>query len=631
MLDYEQDIILIVDDTASYRRILRQILIESGCRVLEAKDGESALAIIQQIHPTLILLDVKMPGIDGFETCSRIKQNPETADIPVIFMTSLAEIEHKLEGLKVGGVDYITKPFQPEEILYRVKIHLKLRNISETLIIKNQQLQIEIEARTEAEEELVKLNQNLEVKINERTQDLSSALAKLQEKEKELAYKAYYDSLTGLPNRYWFIYRLEKFIRTKQETLSNNLAYSVLFIDLDRFKVINDSLGHLVGDELLRLVGQRLKSALPNNANLARLGGDEFIILVTDIERTEEILTLAQTLILELKRPFIFAHYEIFVGASIGVIFSHFNYQNAMQVLRDADVALYQAKATGKGTYIVLDESLRNKALARLDLENDLRKALLSRELCLHYQPIVNLKTNQLAGFEALIRWQHPQKGLISPGIFIPIAEETGLINLLNEYVLVKACEQIKLWHDQWAQVSDLFVTINLSVTNLYQSNITEKIDFLLDQKLFPISCLKIEITESGFAQESFDILDILHAINSRGIHLCIDDFGTGHSSLSRLHTMPIRTLKIDKSFVDRAHLDFDGYTIVKTILMLAQSLGITSVAEGIETEAQIEVLKGLGCDFGQGYYFYKPLNAECATNIIREQINHPNYQSNRI
>jgi diguanylate cyclase (GGDEF)-like protein len=623
MLDHEQDIILIVDDTASYRKILVQILGGSACRLLEAKDGETALTMVRQYLPTLVLLDVKMPGIDGFQTCKQIKGNPETADIPVVFMTSLTDMEHKLEGLKVGGVDYITKPFQAEEVLYRIQIHLKLRRISEAIILQNQQLQIEVEARVEAEQELLKLNQSLEAMVANRTKDLSSALVKLKEKEKELAYKAYYDELTSLPNRYWFMHFLNRFLDQKRKesgTLTHQ--HSVLFIDLDRFKVVNDSLGHLVGDELLKLVANRLHSCLPKHSSIARLGGDEFVILVTQFQDEQAVITLAETIILELQFPFKFLHYEVFIGASVGIVFSSPEHQTAMQILRDADVALYQAKAAGRGGYVILNEDLRNQALERLSLENDLRKALMEEQLVLYYQPIMDLRTHRVAGFEALIRWHHPTKGFILPSAFIQIAEETGLINYLNEYVLFKACHQIKAWQESLGTLAGIFVNINLSIANLCQSKITENIDYFLNQALFPKSCLKIEITETGLSQSSRDVLEVLHTINQLGVHLCIDDFGTGHSSLNRLHSMPIQTLKIDKSFVDRIHLDLDGYTIVKTILTLAQNLNIESVAEGIETEEQIAVLKALGCDFGQGYFFHKPLNVECATDLIQDVIN---------
>lgn len=620
MVKAAQNTILIIDDTASYRRILRRIVENIGYPVVEAADGHTALEIIQACQPMLILLDVKMPGIDGFETCRRLKANPETETIPVIFMTSLTEMSHKLRGLKVGGIDYITKPFQAEEVLYRIQIHLKLRQMSEELIAQNQQLQIEIKAKTEAQEALLKLNQNLEALVDERTQKLTAALNELQNKEKEFAYMAYYDSLTNLPNRYWFLYQFEKLIQSYQHRPSPP-PYAVLFIDLDRFKVINNSLGHTIGDELLKATAKRLKKFLPPNTTLARLGGDEFIVLLESFEHDEWVLSLTQAIITELKKPFKISFYELQISASVGVVFSHSDYEDAITMLRDADVALYRAKSLGKCTFVVLDEILRNQSLERLHLETDLRDAIHKNQLTLHYQPIIDLQQLQLAGFEALVRWHHPSNGLIPPDLFIPIAEETGLINSINEYVLTAACKQLEIWHEDYDKPHLLFVNVNLSLSSLFQNTITEKIDLFLSQNLFPKSCLKIEITESGLSEDYLNILEMLQEINARGIHLCIDDFGTGHSSLSRLHSMPISTLKIDKSFIDKVHLDDEGLTFVQTIIALAKGLNINTVAEGVESEEQLALLKELGCDYAQGYYFNKPLDVDTATHLIRTEL----------
>ncbi len=617
MLNNQQNVILIVDDNPTNIKVLFHFLKESGFKVLVASDGESALKKLTQIEPDLILLDVMMPGIDGFETCKRIKINPKTQDIPIIFMTALSEVEDKVNGLESGAVDYITKPFQQEEVLSRVRLHLKLRHMSLALAQQNEQLKKEIAARIIAEKQLLQLNESLEEKVAQRTEALSVALAELQKKEKELEYKAYNDNLTRLPNRHWFMKRLEEVIEQGKNSLNDGFLYAVLFIDLDRFKVVNDSLGHLVGDELLKLVAERLKSLLPCNGSISRLGGDEFIVLLEGIKSEEEAVELAETIISQIQQIFLVGNYEIYTQASIGITVNNFSYKNPIDVLRDADVALYQAKAKGKNCYVILNENIRRQALTKLSLENDLRKGIECNEFELYYQPIVSLSTNKLSGFEALIRWNHPLQGLISPGVFIPLAEETGLIKALDEWSLVNACKQIEIWYKQFQPNYNLSVNVNLSPLQLQKSNIIHQIDSVFQSYKIPLNSLKLEIVESGFLDNSGLEVNMLHRLHQRGIDLCIDDFGTGYSSLSRLHVLPIKTLKIDKCFIDDINETAEALSIIKTIISLAHSLGMSVVAEGVEDQEQLHKLKALGCDFGQGYLFSKPLTSQKASLLL--------------
>lgn len=619
MGDKHSDLILIIDDNAAYRKVLVKILEQENFKTFECKNGYQGIEKAIEIQPNLILLDIKMPDINGFETCIEIKKNSAIANIPIIFMTSLDDLEYKIKGLKIGGVDYITKPFQPEEVLYRVKIHLKLVNINKTLSHKNKQLEAEVKARKRAEKKLIKLNKNLEDKVNEKTKHLHQALLELRQREKELAYKAYYDDLTKLPNRSWLNSYLTDLIQeANKKNLSNaDVFHSILFIDLDRFKVINDSLGHLIGDQLLVLVAERLIHFSPENSLVSRFGGDEFIILLQDDKCIESVTNTVKLLLQELQKPFIVNNYKLFINASIGVAIHNYQKVDVTNILRDGDVALYQAKKNGKGTYVILDETTRNQALSRLELENDLRKALEEEKLDLYYQPIFCLKNNIIKGFEALIRWNHPQFGFISPQLFVSIAEEIGLINWLNDFVLTKACHQLGIWFSSFRNFPHIFVNVNLSIINLSQSNITEKIDSFLTQKLFPESCLKIEITEGCLEDATSSTFDILNKINDRGINLCIDDFGTGYSSLSRLHSLPIKTLKIDKSFVDKISAQVSSQTIIKTILALAHSLEMEVVAEGVENKMQKDILTYLGCDFAQGYFYSPPLDVNSATDFL--------------
>ena len=412
--------ILVVDDVPANLKILADFLSEASFEVLVAQDGESAIQKINYVIPDLILLDIMMPGINGFETYERLKENPLWSQIPVIFITALSETDNVVKGLSLGAVDYIIKPFQKEEVLARIKTHLDLRHLTKTIESQNQHLLQEIAEHAKARADLKQLNQELAIRVKERTAELSQTLQDLYRSHAELEHNAFHDSLTGLPNRDWLIKQL-------QELITANTSYSVLFVDLDRFKVINDSLGHLAGDELLKCVAKRMQGCLKPTQIATRMGGDEFVILV----QTETGTSVAQNLLEQFKLPFNFNEYEAIVEASIGITSSAMNYQQPMDILRDVDIAMYRAKKQGSGNYQVFDPQMQADASARLQLEQDLRKAISKQEFCLYYQPIVSLITEEIKGFEALIRWNHP-KGMISPDQFIPVAEETGLINPLG-------------------------------------------------------------------------------------------------------------------------------------------------------------------------------------------------------
>jgi diguanylate cyclase (GGDEF)-like protein len=614
--------ILIVDDNFINLKVLFSFLRESGFKVLVAKDGESAIEKLKEVSPDIILLDVMMPGIDGFETCYRLKASAATKDIPVIFMSALTDRVDKVRGLSMGAVDYITKPFQQEEVLARVQLHLRLRNLTKILEDQNVLLKQEIEARKEAEAALQKLTAELEERVASQTAELTQALHNLQltqtqllQREEQLGHDAFHDALTELPNRSWFMNRLQLAIN-KAHTHQNYL-YAVLFIDLDRFKVVNDSLGHLVGDELLKSVAVQLQASLRQKDAVARFGGDEFVILLEDIKDLEEAIRVAERIQKQLRLPFNLSNYEVFTEISIGIIQSTMGYDRPEDVLRDADLAMYYAKAQGRGRYEVFDPAMQTVAMARLQMENDLRRAIVLQEFCLDYQPIVALATGKLSGFEALVRWHHSSGVTYPPAEFIPVAEETGLINDLGWWVLQKACHQISLWQQQFPQIFPLTISVNLSAVQLKQPNLLSRIEAILQDTGIPRDSLKLEITESCILETLSWEEKMLKQLKTLGIQLCIDDFGTGYSSLSRLHEFPIDTLKIDRSFVSRIGPDNSGVEIVQTIVTLARSRGMDIVAEGIETPAQLEKLRELGCELGQGYLFSKPINREKATELI--------------
>lgn len=608
--------ILVIDDNLSNVELLFEYLTDAGFEVEKALDGRSGLQKVEEHQPDLILLDVMMPDIDGFETCARLKQNPAHAEIPVIFTTSLTESIHKVTGLQLGAVDYITKPFDLCEVIARINLQLKIYRL-------NHQLRQEIHEKRQAEVALQTLNLELEQRVEKRTAQLKLALQELQqaqvrllEREQQLEYEVYHDSLTGLPNRAWCIHQLNQMI--KRYNNNPNDCYAVLFLDLDRFKVVNDSLGHLLGDQLLKQVALRLQSCLNQDSHVVRLGGDEFIILMDRIRAIEEAIALAQKILEELIPPFRVDHYEVYSSASIGITFSQLGYHQPEEILRDADVAMYSAKANGKGCYQVLNPEIQQKAITRLQLENDLRRAIQNQEFSLYYQPIISLTHPEQLGFEALIRWEHPQKGLISPNQFISVAEETGLIIDLGWWVLQTALKQIHDWQRQFSYLPELTININVSPLQLLQAGFWQQLQEMIWNSGVNPHSLKLEITESCLLKTvSSQEVDLLKRLKNLGVQLCIDDFGTGYSSLSRLHRFPIDTLKIDRSFVRQIGSNQGEIELIQTIIMLAHGLGMDVVAEGIETKAQLNQLCLLGCEWGQGFLFSKPLNQAEASDYL--------------
>ncbi len=622
MKSLNKELILIVDDHPNNLKMLFNLLKESGFKVLVAKDGESAIEKLKEVSPDLILLDIMMPGLDGFETCDRLKASVATKDIPVIFMTALSDSVDKVKGLSLGAVDYITKPFQQEEVLARVRLHLRLYSLSKTLAEQNVLLKQEIDARKETEAALQRLSQELEQRVSERTFELTQALNDLQQtqiqllqREEKLGHDAFHDTLTGLPNRAWFMNRLQFVLELALNR--QDYLYAVLFIDLDRFKVVNDSLGHLVGDELLKSVARKLQASLRHTDTVARFGGDEFVILLEEIKDINEATAVAERIQKQLRLPLNFNDYQVFTEVSIGIILSTTGYERPEDVLRDADVAMYHAKAQGKGRYEVFDPAMQTLVMARLQMENDLRQAIALQEFFLYYQPIVSLSTGEVSGFEALIRWHHPSRGWILPDRFIPVAEETGLINDLGWWVLQEACRQLSIWRQQFPQKPPLTINVNLSAVQLKQVDLVDRIEEILEKTGISRGCLKLEITESCILETVAWSEKMLKQLKALGIQLCIDDFGTGYSSLSRLHEFPIDTLKIDRSFVSRIEPDFSDIEIVQTIVTLARSRGMDVVAEGIETLPQLQKLQDLGCELGQGYLFSKPVDSQQATQLL--------------
>lgn len=593
-----QATILVVDDSRNNLFLLASVLTKHGYQVRKADSGLSALAEIKSQPPDLILLDIQMPDLDGYQVCEQLKATEVICDIPVIFLSGLDEVLDKVKAFKVGGVDYITKPFQLAEVLARVENQLNLQA---------------------AKAEVRKLNEELEQRVKIRTQELEREIAEHKRSQEQILHMALHDELTDLPNRNLFLDRLEQAIeRSKQR---QEYQFSVLFLDCDRFKYINDSFGHEVGDRLLMAVANRLHSCLHPLDTLARFGGDEFAILLEEIKDINDSVSLAERIHQQMKLPFCVDEQEVFVNVSIGIVLGDRYAKEPNYLIRDAETAMYRAKAIGKGNYQLFDANMHEGARKILELETALQKAIEKQEFSVHYQPIISLETKQITGFEALIRWIHPQLGFISPANFIPIAEETGSIVPVGLWVLQESCRQLKSWLnlDKLSdRVSpDLNISVNLSVKQFAQPDLIEQIDRILAQTQLEGHRLKLEITESAIMGNTELATAVLQQLRERQIQLSIDDFGTGYSSLSYLHRFPLDNLKIDRSFVNRIGDTGENVEIVQAIITLAHNLKMSVTAEGIETLQQSEQLQKLGCELGQGYYFAKPLDNKMAGELL--------------
>lgn len=743
--------ILVVDDTTSNLVMLTDYLENHGFSVLVAQDGAEAIERAQYVQPDLILLDVMMPQISGFDTCLRLKEIDATKEIPVIFMTALSDSTDKVTGFQVGGVDYITKPFQIEEVLARVNTHLALQAMRKKLIAQtrqltaqNMQLTQEIMVREQVEADLQRAQIELEERVAQRTAELADANASLRAEnferirmqeilrerevrirrlieaniigiffwrlngnieeandaflritgysreemlsgevywssltpqeystvdqhaleelrqkgvcslyekeyirkdgnrvpvligaaffegstetgvafvldlterkkaEERIRFMAQHDALTTLPNRDLLQDRIKQAIIHANR---NGAKVAVLFLDLDHFKRINDSLGHQAGDRLLQLVALRVQGCLREGDSVARLGGDEFVLCVPLLIDFNDAALVARKTLDALELPFMVNGHELHVSGSIGISLYPDDGKNVETLMRAADAAMYHAKEKGRSNYQLFTPKLNKAVHQHLIMENRLRKALAKNQFSLYYQPQIDIATGTIFSSEALLRWRRPGKHPISCGAFITIAEETGLILPIGEWALREACEQLKYWRQ--LGYPHLRMAVNLSPRQFYQPNLLCRIKQILDDTGLPANALDLEITESILLQRSEDNVATLRQLSDMGIQLSVDDFGTGYSSLAYLQRYPVNALKIDQSFVRGIAQNSNDRALVTAIIAMAHSLGLKVLAEGVETSQQAAFLMEHGCSSAQGFFYSEAVPPEVLTDML--------------
>ena len=682
--------LFIVDDNEMNRDMLARRLERKGYEIDVAESAQQLLQRIKPDSADIVLLDIEMPDMSGLEALKKLREGFSSIELPVIMVTAKNQSEDIVKALDLGANDYLTKPVDFPVALARIATQLSLKRAHEALKESEERYALaargandglwdwnlltnvmyfsprwksmlgyhEGEIGDKLEEWLDRIHDSDRERVKDElaahrkgltphfeseqrvlnkdgtfrwmlsrglaVRDASGKATRMAGSQTDITEGKVTDPLTGLPNRLLFIDRLGRLIKHAKRRKDH--LFAVLFLDLDGFKMINDSLGHLVGDQLLLAVSNRLEKCLRltdtvarlgETFTMARLGGDEFTVLLDDLKDLGDARLAADRLMKVLAPPFILGGKEVFTSVSIGIALSSSSYENPDDMLRDADTAMYRAKSLGKARYEVFDADMRASLVARLQLETDLRHALERGEFRNFYQPIVALDSGRIVGFEALLRWQHPTRGLVGPDQFIMVAEETGLIRELGWWNLREACRQLSEWKSQSDNYLNFTMNVNLSAKQFLQPNLVEEIRDLVEELDFSPETLKLEITESTVMIDPAATAKMLQQIKALGILLAIDDFGTGYSSLSYLHRFPLDTLKIDRSFISGVSDTGEGMEIAQTIMPMAKNLRLDVIAEGVETIEQVALLKKLQCKYAQGYFFSKPLAAAEVVELL--------------
>lgn len=557
--------VLVIDDEPDNFDVIETFLNDRDYQLYYAASGQEAIDCLNLFEPDVILLDVMMPGMDGIEVCQRIKAMPKWEALPIVMVTALTTKTELARCLTAGADDFISKPVNRLELTARVRSMLRI----------HRQYQ-----------QLVTFNARLEATVQQRTAQLQTMI--------------FQDALTTLPSRTFLLQKLAEVLQAGES------SFAVVYLDCDRFKLVNGSFGYAIGNQLLIAITERLQHHLRPGDVLARMGEDEFCFLLHQIDDAIALEPFIQAILRGFDTSFVVADCELFMTACIGIALGSSVYQQPEEPLQDADTAMYKAKLRGKGCYQIFDRQMSLTMLNRLTLENDLQRALEHQEFVTYYQPIVNLQTQKVVGFEALVRWQHPDRHMVLPGEFIPCMEETGLIVPVGMLVLKQACQQLRAWHQLgWTQLT---MSVNLSVRQFTCPTLLADIDRVLAETAVNPAHLKLEITESAIVDNTQKAIALTEQLRSRQIQISIDDFGTGYSSLGQLHCFSVDNLKIDRSFVNQIQAGNRNYQVVNTIITLSNQLELAVIAEGIETTQQLQCLQQLGCEFGQGYLFSKPL-----------------------
>ncbi|MEG4454396.1 EAL domain-containing protein [Microcoleus sp. N9_A1] len=557
--------VLVIDDEPDNFDVIETLLNDRDYQLHYAASGQEAIDSLNLFEPDVILLDVMMPGMDGIEVCQRIKAMPKWEAVPIVMVTALTTKTELARCLTAGADDFISKPVNRLELTARVRSMLRI----------HRQYQ-----------QLVTFNARLEATVQQRTAQLQTMI--------------FQDALTTLPSRTFLLQKLAEVLQAGES------SFAVVYLDCDRFKLVNGSFGYAIGNQLLIAITERLQHHLRPGDVLARMGEDEFCFLLHQIDGAIALEPFIQAILRGFDTSFVVADCELFMTACIGIALGSSVYQQPEEPLQDADTAMYKAKLRGKGCYQIFDRQMSLAMLNRLTLENDLQRALKHQEFVTYYQPIVNLQTQNVVGFEALVRWQHPDRDMVLPGEFIPCMEETGLIVPVGMLVLKQACQQLRAWQQRgWTQLT---MSVNLSVRQFTCPTLLADIDRVLAETAVNPALLKLEITESAIVDNAQKAIALTEQLRSRQIQISIDDFGTGYSSLGYLHCFPVDNLKIDRSFVNLIQAGNRNYQVVNTIITLSNQLELAVIAEGIETTQQLQCLQQLGCEFGQGYLFSKPL-----------------------